>query len=448
MRSHLVASATPSRIQSVPARLYSPLEKLHKLTSVREKIYDQAGRGKRLAVKSKTKGGNMCRGTKIIAVCVSFLMLAVLSTPIFARGPKNAHAHGGKNFHAGAVYVLTNQTNNSVAVFRHDAKGGLTSAGEFPTGGAGDPTPQPPDPNTDPLASEGALILDRGNQHLFAVNAGSNQISVLKINKDTLTMVDVVDSGGVRPISLALHDNLLYVLNEGGTPNITGFTIEDDGTLTPLAGSTQPLIGAAGADPAQIGFSHDGTLLVVTEKNGNRLDTYTINDNGLPSAPINNASNGMTPFGFAFTNADTLVVSEAFGGAPNQGAVSSYSAPDSGMLSVISGSVANSQTAPCWVVTTNNGKFAFVSNTGSGSISSYRVNAENGSLTLLNSMAATTGMGSAPIDIALSVNSRILFVLVAGTQSVASFRIGANGSLTPVSSVGGLPLGAQGIAAK
>jgi 6-phosphogluconolactonase len=383
----------------------------------------------------------MGRQLKYIAICVSFLMLVPLATTTFGgRGPKN--------FHAGAVYVLTNQTTNSVAVFRHNARGILTAAGEFPTGGAGDPTPQPPDPATDPLASQGALIMGRGNQHLYAVNAGSNQISVLRIRKNSLDIVDVVDSGGVRPISLALHDDLLYVLNEGGTPNITGFTIEDDGTLTRLAGSTRPLIGGGAADPAQIGFSHDGTLLVVTEKAGNRLNTYTINDNGLPSPPIDNASNGMTPFGFAFNNANTLVVSEAFGGTPNASASSSYDAEDDGTLSVISGSVANSQTAACWIATTNNGKFAFVSNTGSATISSYRINAEDGTLTLLNPTAADTGMNSAPIDMDLSVNSRLLFVLLGGTQSVASFRVWKNGNLTLIDTAGGLPLGAQGIAAK
>jgi 6-phosphogluconolactonase len=392
-------------------------------------------------------------GRKIgaIAISLSFLMLAPFSTDTFAKGPKKSHPHGpkhAKNFHAGAVYVLTNQANNSVAVFRRDAKGMLTSAGEFPTGGAGDPTPQPPDPATDPLASQGALLIGRGNQFLFAVNAGSNQISVLKIRKNSLDVVDVVDSGGIRPISLALHDNLLYVLNEGGTPNITGFEIDEDGTLTPLADSTQPLIGGVAADPAQIGFSHDGGLLVVTEKSGNRLNTYTIDDDGLPSTPIENASNGTTPFGFAFNNADTLVVSEAFGGAPNQSAASSYSASDDGVLSVISGSVPNSQTASCWVVIPTNGKLAFVSNTASGTISSYRINSEDGSLTLLNGTAADTGMGSAPIDMTLSVNSRILFVLLGGTQSVASFRVRGDGSLTPADTAGGLPMGAQGIAAK
>jgi len=383
----------------------------------------------------------MVRGIKIIAMCVSFSMLALLNTTTFgARGPKN--------FHAGAVYVLTNQTTNSVAVFRHNARGMLTAAGEFSTGGAGDPTPQPPDPVTDPLASQGALIMSRGNQYLYAVNAGSNQISVLRIRKNSLDIVDLVDSGGVRPISLALHDDLLYVLNEGGTPNITGFTIEDDGTLTPLAGSTRPLIGGVAADPAQIGFSHDGALLVVTEKAGNRLNTYTIDDDGLPSPPIDNPSNGMTPFGFAFNNADTLVVSEAFGGAANQSAASSYEAADNGSLNVISGSVANSQTASCWVVIPNNGKSAFVSNTGSGTISSYRINPGDGSLTLLNATAADTGMGSAPIDMDLSVNSRLLFVLLGGSQSVASFRVWRNGNLTLIDTAGGLPLGAQGIAAK
>ena len=318
----------------------------------------------------------MGREIKYIGICLTFLMLAPFSAHTFAtRGPKNLHA--------GAVYVLTNQTSNTVMAFRRNARGMLTPAGEFPTGGAGNPIPQPPDPSSDPLASQGALIMSNNNQFLFAVNAGSNQISILKIKKNDLELIDVVSSGGIRPISLTLHDDLLYVLNEGGTPNIAGFDVGEDGTLTQLPGSSRPLIDGGAADPAQIGFSHDGDLLVVTDKAGNRLNTYTINEDGLPSPPIDNPSNGMTPFGFAFNNADTLVVSEAFGGAANQSAASSYDAAEDGTLSVISGSVANSQTAACWIVITKSGKFAFVSNTGSGTISSYHVNAEDGSLTLL-----------------------------------------------------------------
>jgi 6-phosphogluconolactonase len=382
----------------------------------------------------------MYKQIKFTAI-VSLLMLATFTTVTFGevRMPD-------RNITAGAVYVMTNQVTNTVAVFRRSHTGTLTSVGEFPTGGAGDPVPQPGDPPTDPLGSQGSLILG-DNQFLFAVNAGSNQISVLKVGRNELTIVDVVDSGGVRPISLALHEDLLYVLNEGGTPNITGFTVNDDGTLTPLAGSTQPLIGGTSADPAEISFSDDGTLLVVTEKMGNRIDTYTVDENGLASAPIENPSNGMTPFGFAFNNGGSLIVSEAFGGAPNQSAVSSYDAPDSGILSVVSGSIPNLQTASCWVVIPNNGKSVFVSNTGSGTISSYAIG-NDATLTLINGTAADLGPTSAPIDMALNNSSRFLYVIAAGTQSVASFRVGRDGTLSLIDTDGGLPLGAQGIAAK
>ena len=380
----------------------------------------------------------MSKKTSGIAIFVGLLVLTAFSTAAF----------GQMNFHAGAVYVLTNQVNNEVSVFQRSHDGTLTFAASFTTGGAGDPVPIPPDPPTDPLASQGALAIGRGNQLLFAVNAGSNQISVLKIRKDELVLVDIVDSGGIRPISLTFHEGLLYVLNEGGTPNITGFTVADDGTLTPLAGSTRPLIGGTGADPAEIGFKSNGRLLAVTEKAGNRINTYRINSNGLPSAPIDNPSNGMTPFGFAFNGMGTLIVSEAFGGVPNASAVSSYCAPNSGILTVMSGSVPNFQTASCWVVVTNDGELALVSNTGSGTISSYGVDGDMGTLTLLNPVAGNTGMDSSPIDMALSNNSHFLYVQAAGSQSVVSFRVNNDRSLTMIDIDGGLPLGAQGIAAK
>jgi 6-phosphogluconolactonase len=154
----------------------------------------------------------------------------------------------------------------------------------------------------------------------------------------------------------------------------------------------------------------------------------------------------MTPFGFSFNNSDFLIVSEAFGGAPGQGAASSYSSDQAGILSVISGSVPNSQTASCWVVIPNSGNLAIVSNTGSGTISTYNI--VDGSLTLANAIAADTGANSAPRDMALSVNGHVLFVQTEGGQSVAVFHIENNGTLTPVDTAGGLPFGAQGIAAK
>jgi len=381
--------------------------------------------------------------SKARSIAILFTLLAAVLTA--ALRPDTTSA---QNLRAGAVYVLTNQaTNNAVAAYSRAADGALTLVGMFPTGGGGDPVAEPGDPPTDPLASQGALILSQNNQFLFAVNAGSNEISVLAVGQKGLTLVDKVSSGGVRPVSLTLHENLLYVLNEKGTPNITGFTVSDKGKLTPLAGSTRPLSGGAAADPAEVRFSPDGELLVVTEKDTNQLDVYTVGANGLASGPTAHASNGMTPFGFDFDSRNHVIVSEAFGGAPNQAAVSSYTASPGGSLNVVSGSVRDFQTAACWIVIAGGGRYVYTSNTGSGAVSSYRLGS-NGALALLNSVAASTGPNSFPIDMALNNGGRYLYVHAAGLQSVAAFRVESNGALTPVSVTGGLPFGAQGIAAR
>lgn len=351
------------------------------------------------------------------------------------------------NFKSGAVYVLTNQISNAVAAFDRAPDGTLTAAGTFSTGGAGNPVAQPGDPPTDPLASQGALILSDDKQFLFAVNAGSNEISVLSIGKNSLTLVDKVSSGGVRPISLTVHENFLYVLNEGGTPNITGFTVSDAGELTPLPGSTRPLTAGSAADPAEVSFNPDGSLLVVTEKAANLIDVYVVGSDGVAGPPIPNPSNGMTPFGFAFDQRNNLIVSEAFGGAPNAAAVSSYIAALNGTLDVVSGSVPDLQTAACWIVITNSGRYVYTTNTGSGVVSSYTLDA-NGTLTLLNSVAANLGATSFPIDMALNNSSRYLYVHAAGLQTVEAFSVASDGSLTSIDSAGGLPFGAQGIAAR
>src|SRR4051794_1311954 len=176
--------------------------------------------------------GGMRAHVKIVTLLAGVLILASLSSVQAQRAtPTPRGRPQAKNLQAGAVYVLTNQVNNAVAAFTRAANGLLTPLGEFSTGGAGDPVAIPPDPPTDPLASQGALVFGPGNQFLFAVNAGSNQISVLRVDRAGLALVDVVASGGVRPISLTVNGNFLYVLNEGGTPNITGFTVGGDGTL-------------------------------------------------------------------------------------------------------------------------------------------------------------------------------------------------------------------------
>lgn len=365
--------------------------------------------------------------------CVAILLCAV-------AGYANAQQAGSGI--PGAVYVMTNQTSgNSIAVFNRAPNGTLKMVGTFATGGTGFGT------GGDPLGSQGSLGLSSDGHFLFAANAGSNDISVMRAGPAGVSLVDKVPSGGTEPVSIALYKDLVYVLNAGGTPNITGFALGPDGMLTMIPGSSRPLAGGTSAAPAGISFTPEGSFLAVTEKGTNTIDIYAVFENGRTSGPISNPSNGTTPFGFTFGHGDALIVSEAFGGAPNEGAASSYQVTNSGDLATISGSVADTQTAPCWVVATNNGRLAFLSNTGSGTISSYRVG-RGGSLTLLNAAAGSTGAASSPIDMALSANSQFLYALSAAQGTVSAFQVEMDGSLTPLTGAAGLPLGSQGIAAR
>jgi 6-phosphogluconolactonase (cycloisomerase 2 family) len=341
---------------------------------------------------------------------------------------------------SGAVYTLSNAAGgNEVLAFTQGKDGTLSPAGAFATGGAGAGAG---------LGSQGALVMSKDGKWLLAVNAGSNDISVFAVEEDGLELVDVEPSGGVMPISVTIHKNLVYVLNAGGSGNISGFSLSKKGILSLIPNSTLPLSnGGAGAapGPAQIEFSPDGSQLVVTEKASNLIDTYAVNKRGLAEGPSVHPSAGQTPFGFAFNRSGVLVVSEAFGGAPDASAASSYFAGN-GALELISASVPTHQTAACWVVITQNGKYAYTTNTGSGSISSFEIGKE-GSLTLLEAQAGFTGDGSTPIDAALTRNSRILYVLASGTDQIAAFQVGADGSLEALGSVG-VPDGSVGLAAR
>jgi 6-phosphogluconolactonase (cycloisomerase 2 family) len=343
----------------------------------------------------------------------------------------------------GAVYVMTNQTSgNSIVAFNRAANGALSMAGTFSTGGLGFGS------GNDPLGSQGALALTSDGVFLLAVNAGSNTIAVMQAGRLGLSMVGTFSSGGTEPVSIALYKSLVYVLNAGGTPNITGFELNPDGTLRMLAGSTRPLAGGAAAGPAQVGFTPDGTFLVVTEKDTNLIDTYRVLQTGMTAGPNSNPSSGATPFGFVFGRSGTLVVSEAAGGPGGTSATSSYQiSRASGELSVISPSVGDTQLGACWAVTTNDGRLVYISNTGSGTLSSYTVGG-GGMLTLLNATAATTGSGTVPLDSAITSNGTLLYLLDEGTGAISGFHIESDGSLTPVASASGLPTSSQGIAAR
>jgi 6-phosphogluconolactonase (cycloisomerase 2 family) len=361
-----------------------------------------------------------------IAVAVGSLVLA----PASARALDNA----------GAVFTISNDPGgNSVLIFDRAADGTLTAAGQVSTGGRG---------SGDGLGSQGAIILNEGGRFLFAVNAGSNEISSFRVREQGLTLIGRVNSGGTRPISITVENDLLYVLNAGLDGNITGFEVSPDGELSQIAGSTRPLSSGT-ADPAQVQFSPDGRLLVVTEKGTNLISTYVVDADGLATGPNAQPSAGVTPFGFAFDRQGRLFVSEAFGGGADASAASSYNVASSGDLTPITASAGTTETSACWLVVTDNGKFAYVANTGSGTISGYRIGAD-GSLTLLDADGVTgmTGAGTAPADSALSAGSQYLYTRNGGTDSIIIFDVEADGSLTEVGTVTGLPDAFVGLAAR
>jgi 6-phosphogluconolactonase (cycloisomerase 2 family) len=339
---------------------------------------------------------------------------------------------------SGALYAATNATTgNAILVFPRAGDGTLSAPSPFSTGGKG---------AGGGLGNQGGIVLTQGNRWLLVVNAGSNEVSVFAVEPDGLELTDRVSSGGEQPVSVTAFRGVVYVLNAGGAGNITGFRLSEHGRLRALPHSTRPLSSPA-AGPAQVAFSPDGEVLVVTEKAINTISTYRVEDDGLTEGPRPQPSVGKTPFGFAFSRRGTLVVSEAFGGAAGASALSSYDASQSGALEVVSASVGTTQTAACWVVITRDARLAYTTNTGSNTISGYRLSPD-GALTLLaaNGVSGTTGAG--PIDMALSANDRFLYALNSGDGTISAFQVNPDGSLTPQAGRGGLPAGANGLAAR
>ncbi len=345
--------------------------------------------------------------------------LAVAGLAVIAPAP--ALAHGG-----GAVFTETNASANAVQAYAQAGDGTLTPAAAYPTGGSGT--------GAAGLGSEGALALDRG--WLLAVNAGSNDVSAFRVRGTHLVLVNRVPSGGTTPNSVTLDHGIAYVLNSGGTGNISGFKLTRNG-LVPLSGATQPLSSAT-AGAVQVSFTPAGDQLVVSEKGANTIDTYPVDRWGRAGPGTAHASAGAAPFGFAFGRHDSLLVTEA-----GASALSSYQLDP---FATITASLLNGQGAACWAASTRSGRLVYTANAATDSISAYSV-AWDGSLALVTPGGATAQLaaGTHPLDEAIS-RDRTLYVNGGNTGTINAFRINGNGSLTSLGSVSGLPAGFGGLA--
>jgi 6-phosphogluconolactonase len=344
--------------------------------------------------------------------------------------PAAASASADASPVVGHVYVNDNtKGTNTIGAFDRHADGTLTpeAGSPFAAGGAGTGAG---------LASQGALQFSADGRFLIAVDAGSNQVSVLRIRPDgSLRLVrgGVVASGGTLPDSVAVFGDLVYVANSGASSNYTGFRLRPNGRLDPIPGSTITL--AANAAPGDVLFNGTGTKLVGTEVGPSRIDSFTVGSDGrltaAPGSPF--PAQGLGPFGSEFrpTDPDQLFVSNAHNTAPNSGTVSAFRDHRNGRLSPINGSpFADGQMAPCWVEISHDGQFLFTVNTASGSVSSYRI-APNGALTLLGS-TPISGTKVGAVDARLSPDGGFLYVDESAVGQVAAFTV-SGGSLTELS---------------
>jgi 6-phosphogluconolactonase (cycloisomerase 2 family) len=342
----------------------------------------------------------------------------------------------------GAVYVQTNDSDrNEIIAYRRAIDGRLIPLGIYNSGGLGLGKPH--------LASQSSVALSRDGRWLFAVNAGSDELSVFAVGTDGLRFFDRVGAGGARSTSVAVQEGLLYLLSTGGgadPASLHGFRISDDGGVSPLEGSSREL-SRPDADPAQIGFSPDGGTLVVTERATDSISAYVVGEDGFAEGPTVFPSAGATPYGFDFTRAGVMVVTEAAGGKTGAASASSYSLSGPGKLSLVSGSVGDTRSEVCWAAISPDDRYVYVTNFGDGTISTYTISGD-GRIELLDAVAATTVEGQKGIrDEAVSRDGRYLYALHADVQKVFGWEVRGDGSLRPVGAFGDLPATVAGIAA-
>jgi 6-phosphogluconolactonase len=354
----------------------------------------------------------------------------------------------------GAAYTQTQDpAGNEVVVYTRSAKGKLTERARIATGGVG--AAATPPFSFPILDSQGGVELTRSNQLLFAVNAGDNTVSSFRrTRRGGLRLVDRDSTGGALPVSVDSHRGLLYVLNEvSGT--ISGLSYNSRGRMTPIPGSTESL-STPGADgvAAQVGFSPDGDTLVVSQRGTNVIDTFAVGADRTPGPARANPANGLAPFGFEFRDNGMLIFSNAgqvgdpADPANFHGSASSYRVGSDGALTAVD-NVDVGQRATCWVVITNNNRFAFMTNTLSESVSRFRIR-RNGDLDLLGHTPTGAGFAS---DEALSRDSRYLYVLVpsimGGMSHIDWYKVGRRGGLNHIGATpSNLPPGASGLAAR
>jgi hypothetical protein len=411
--------------------------------------------------------GHLTAGRLLAFGCVA--ALAVVGAASAASGKKHDQP-------VGAVYTESNSpAGNAVTVFDRYANGTLAWRQTVGTGGNGSTQAVGCGPGCPILDSQNEVVVSQNGKYVYAVNAGSNTISSFRETEGGLKLVDQASSGGVMPESIALHGQLLYVLNvatgnaNGTTGNIYGLR-SSHGHLSPV-GSSQPLAHAAppdhSADARAIGFDHDGKVVVVTEIAAGfndptygppgAIDTFVIGPHGQAGPAVSHHTSDAFPFGFAIDGKGQLVLSQIH--TPDGlsiGTVSTYQLDNHGNVTPID-TKSSGGLLPCWVVVTNDNRTAYVVNTGAGHpapVNGFAIG-NHGSLTPLSPAAGSTPGEFARTDAALSRDSKYVYVLAPSVgpgapSHIDEYSVNKDGSLTLIGATpasANLGVGATGVAA-
>jgi hypothetical protein len=345
------------------------------------------------------------------------------AAPAFASATAPSFGYGASH----VVFVQTDNTaGNHVVAYDRAANGTLSLAGSYATGGLGGILGGSA---VDHTASQGSLVYDAGHALLYAVNAGSNTISVFAVRGDRLELHQVLRSGGTFPVSVAVHGDLVYVLNALNGGSVQGFRVFGS-FLVPQPGSSRSL----GLDPTatpqftntpgQVAFTPNGSQLIVTTKaNGNDIDVFGVGRDGyLSASPTVNSEPGAVPFAISFDSYGHVVIAEA-----GTNALATFTLNGHGTLTQLD-AVGTGDAATCWVAPA--GAFLFASNAGSAAESGFTSSA-SGQLTLLGSQDTDAGT----VDASSAAGGQFLYVQTGGAGIVDEFSVGAAGALTEIGSV-------------
>ncbi len=375
-------------------------------------------------------------GRAATALCLGAMALALSAcggsdaTSTAAAAPQPAPAPAPIPL-ANQLYAETNETANAVVHMVRNADGTIAIKNRSVTGGMGLNGVKPGTTATVPnsLVSQNSVTISTDKTQLFAVNGGDSSVSVFSIDQTSgdLTLKKATKLLGATPSSLAFRNGFLYVMFQGGANQIGAYAVQADGALAQLGLYALPL---ANATPTQVVVSPDGNYIVVSAGTGSNLAAaYPMNKDGTLGAAVSNTAGINTPFAGAFASPTVYLSSDIAGKA-----LASYSFNNAGNLSLI-GSVVSGEAAPCWLVVTPNGKFAYVGN-GAGSISSYAVGS-NGALTLLTARAAfepgvLAGINSVSGDSWVSADGKFLYADYLGADKIVAYSISADGAITKI----------------